>query len=304
MDLVGVPTEDQWPTVLGAARRIEAAGFDSLWVWDHFHTVPKPTQESTLECWTLMAALAAATERVRLGQMCTCNSYRPPTYLAKVTSTIDVVSGGRLELGIGAGWYEHEYLAYGYEFPKASVRIGQLAEAVKIIKKMWTEDETYFEGQHYRVAGAINRPRPLQDPHPPLWVAGGGEKLTLRIVAEDADYSNFGGTTETFAKKSEILAQHCEAVGRDPTEIVRTMNFSGLVGADDDAVARAAAQSGQSPDQFLGSSMTVAGSPQEMVDRLGAYKDLGCGGFLPYFPDAVWGDSIERFAEEVVPHLR
>ena len=114
MDLVGVPEAEQWPAMLDVARRIEAAGYDTVWVYDHFHTVPEASQEPTFECWTVMAALAAATERVRLGQMCTCNSYRQPSYMAKVASTVDVISGGRLEFAIGAGWYEEEYLAYGY----------------------------------------------------------------------------------------------------------------------------------------------------------------------------------------------
>jgi hypothetical protein len=118
MDLVGVPLEEQWPTMRDVGNRMEALGYDSLWVYDHFHTVPDPTQESTFEAWTLMASFAVATDRVRLGQMCTCNSYRPPSYLAKVASTVDVMSGGRLEFAIGAGWYEEEYLAYGYDFPK------------------------------------------------------------------------------------------------------------------------------------------------------------------------------------------
>ena len=128
LDLVGIGSEQQWPTMRSVARTIEDSGYESLWVYDHFHTVPVATQEVTYEAWTLMAALAAATETVRLGQMCTCNSYRPPSYLAKAAATIDVISGGRVEMGIGAGWYEGEYNGYGYEFPKASVRIGMLRE--------------------------------------------------------------------------------------------------------------------------------------------------------------------------------
>ncbi|MFH1105523.1 MAG: LLM class flavin-dependent oxidoreductase, partial [Actinomycetota bacterium] len=164
MDLVGVPVAEQWPAMLAAARKIEDLGYDSAWVYDHFHTIPHPTQEATYECWTLMAALAASTTKVRLGQMCTCNSYRNPAYMAKVASSVDVISGGRLEFAIGAGWYEHEYLAYGYEYPRDGVRLAQLDEAVQIIKKMWTEDEPIFEGKHYSVRGAINQPKPLQKP--------------------------------------------------------------------------------------------------------------------------------------------
>ncbi len=299
MDLVGIPVEEQWSAMLDVARRIEAAGYESAWVYDHFHTVPEPTQEPTYECWTLMAALAVTTETVRLGQMCTCNSYRPPAYLAKVASSIDAISGGRLDFAIGAGWYEHEYLAYGYPFPKGSVRIGQLAEAVKVIKAMWTQDEAHFEGKYYRVDGAINRPRPLQKPHPPLWIAGGGEKLTLRLVAEEADYSNWGGTVETFKRKSQILDAHCEAVGRDPAEITRTLIVQSLVDPDEAALDRAVSQI----PEFRTGSLSVHGPAEKIIDHLGKYGEAGCEFFTVYFPDAVWGDSIERFAAEVISAL-
>jgi F420-dependent oxidoreductase-like protein len=300
MDLVGIPVEEQWSAMLGVAQRIEAAGYESLWVYDHFHTVPEPTQEPTYECWTLMAAYATVTETIRLGQMCTCNSYRPPSYLAKVASSIDVISGGRLEFAIGAGWYEHEYLAYGYPFPKPSVRIGQLAEAVKIIKAMWTEDEARFAGKYYRVDGAINQPKPLQKPHPPLWIAGGGEKLTLRLAAEEADYTNWAGRVENFVRKGKILEAHCEAVGRDPAEITRSLIVQMLVDPDEASIERAA---GQIPS-FRTEAMSTYGSAEKVIDRLGEYKEAGCEYFIVYFPDAVWGDSIERFAAEVIPAFR
>ena len=132
VDLAGIAPADQWPTMKRVAWQAEQLGFDSIWVYDHFHTVPVPTQEPTYEAWTLMASLAAVTERVRLGQMCTCNGYRSPSYLAKVAASIDVISNGRVEMGIGGGWYEHEYNAYGYPFPKPSVRLGELDEAVSL----------------------------------------------------------------------------------------------------------------------------------------------------------------------------
>lgn len=308
MDLVGIPPEDQWGTMLEAALKIERLGYDTGWVYDHFHTVPEPTQEATHECWTLMAALAATTDTLRLGQMCTCNSYRPPSYMAKVATTVDVISGGRLEFAIGAGWYEHEYLAYGYEFPRAGIRIAQLDEAVQIIKQMWTEDEAHFAGEHYSVAGAINQPKPLQDPHPPLWIAGGGERKTLRTVAEYADYSNFAGDAETFAHKSTVLDEHCEQVGRDPSEIGRTLHVIVAVVEDETAgrpaLERAAAQMGRDLDTWLGSSQIVAGTPQQVIDGLGAFKEAGAMHITGYFPDVVWGDSLDRFAAEVMPALR
>jgi F420-dependent oxidoreductase-like protein len=308
MDLVDVPVEEQWPAMVEVADRIERLGYDSLWVYDHFHTVPEATQESTFEAWTLMAALAVATERVRLGQMCTCNSYRPPSYLAKVSSTVDVISGGRLEFALGAGWYEEEYLAYGYDFPKPSVRIGQLDEAMHIIKAMWTQDEARFEGTHYRVDGAINRPQPMQQPHPPIWIAGGGEQLTLRVVAEHADYANYAGGIEVFKEKGPILDGHCEAIGRDPAEIGRTTHLVIVVASDEASleptVERAAVQGGRPVDKYTASSMTVVGTSSQVVEQLAEFKEAGCVHVIGYFPDTVWGDGLDVFAEEVMPHLR
>jgi F420-dependent oxidoreductase-like protein len=289
--------------MLDVASRLETAGYDSAWVFDHFHTIPDPSQEATYECWTLTAALAASTSAIRLGQMCTCSSYRPPAYLAKVASSVDVISDGRLDFGIGAGWDEQEYVAYGYEFPKPSVRIAQLGEAVRIIKTMWTEDEARFDGAYHRVAGAINRPKPLQDPHPPVWIAGGGERLMLRLVAAEADFSNFGGTVDEFVHKSRVLDRHCETIGRDPARITRSVQFLGLIGADDD-VERAAAQMARSPDRMRRSSTSLIGEPAEVTEIIAAYRDAGCEYAIVYFPDAAWGDSPERFAEEVMADLR
>jgi F420-dependent oxidoreductase-like protein len=294
--------------MLDVVRRIEDGGYDTVWVYDHFHTVPEPSQEPTFECWTVMAALAAATERVRLGQMCTCNSYRRPSYMAKVASTVDVISGGRLEFAIGAGWYEEEYLAYGYEFPKGSTRIRQLEEAVQIIKMMWTEDEATFEGKHYSVKGAINRPRPLQDPYPPLWIAGSGPQMTLRVVAEHADYANYAGSIERFRDNGKILDEHCEKIGRDPSEIGRTTHLEMLVAADEaslmKAAERTAQQRGRPVDKWLESSLTLAGTVDHVIAALGEFKAEGCAHVIGFFPDAVWGDSIDRFAAEVIPALK
>src|SRR6185312_4146371 len=196
LDLVGVDPKDHWQTMLEVARAAEAGPFESVWVYDHFHTVPEPTEEATHEAWTLMAALAAATSRVRLGQMCTCMAYRNPAYLAKVAATVDVVSGGRTEMGIGAGWYEHEWRAYGYGFPRAGERLGMLDEGVQIMRDLWANGVASLDGKYYQVDGAISRPLPLQPGGIPLWIAGGGERKTLRTAAKYAQYTNFAGDVE------------------------------------------------------------------------------------------------------------
>ncbi len=314
LDLVGIDRVEQWPTMLGVARTIESLGYESAWVYDHFHTVPVPTQESSYEAWTLMAALAPMTETVRLGQMCTSNSYRNPAYLAKVAADIDVISNGRVEMGIGAGWYEHEYLGYGYEFPKPSVRIGQLEEGVEIMRRMWAEDEVRYDGRHYQLAGAISRPKPVQDSIP-IWVAGGGEKLTLRVAARFADYSNFGWTLDEFVHKSEILAGHMSVLGRDYDEVVRSSNFTILVAETDsevqakvdEYVARIAAHAGSDKaeaardDLYAGG---LVGTPEQVVEQLRPWVEAGMSYAIGYFPDAAYeSTSLELFARQVVPNI-
>ncbi|HEY2063955.1 MAG TPA: LLM class F420-dependent oxidoreductase, partial [Amycolatopsis sp.] len=229
-DLVGIDPADHWTTMLDLARYADAGPYESIWVYDHFHTVPVPSDEATHEAWSLMAAYGAATSRVRLGQMCSCMGYRNPAYLAKVAATIDVISGGRVEMGIGGGWYEHEWRAYGYGFPSAGDRLGQLDEGVQIMRQLWTEGKATLDGKHYQVDGAISRPLPLQEGGIPLWIAGGGEKKTLRIAAQYAQYTNFDGTPETFKRKSDVLEQHCRDLGRDFGEITRTANYNVVIG--------------------------------------------------------------------------
>ena len=230
MDLSDIPTEDQWDVILSSASKIEELGYESIWVYDHFHTVPTPTQDPTYECWSLMAALSQTTSKVRLGQMCTCNSYRNPAYLTKVASNIDVMSGGRLEYAIGAGWYDQEYNAYGYEYPSAGTRLKMLEESLIIYKKMTTEDEATFKGEYYEINNAINQPKPLQKPHPPLWVCGGGEKVTLKLLAKYGDYGNWDVDIEGFKHKSTILKQHCEDQNRTYDEIGRTLHTNVIIG--------------------------------------------------------------------------
>src|SRR5882757_1646744 len=242
LDLVGIEPADQWRAMRDVALAADQGPFESIWVFDHFHTVPIPTEEATHEAWSLMAALGAVTERVRLGQMCTCMGYRNPAYLAKVAATIDVISGGRVEMGIGAGWYEHEWRAYGYGFPPAGVRLGRLDEGVAIMRDAWRDGRVTFHGKHYDADDAIVAPKPLQDGGPPLWIAGGGEKVTLKIAAKYAQYTNFSSEPDVFAHKSQVLADHCRDVGTDYDAIVRSSNFNAVIGESeaevDDRIAR------------------------------------------------------------------
>src|SRR3954454_22062473 len=236
-DLVGIEPAKHWEAMLGVARLAEDLSFESIWVYDHFHTVPVPSEEATHEAWTLMAAFGAATSRVRLGQMSTCMGYRNPMYLAKVPATVDAISGGGTEMGIGAGWYEHEWNAYGYGCPSAADRIAMLAEGVEIMRQAWEKGVATYAGEHYQVDGALCRPTPLQDGGIPLWIAGGGEKKTLRIAAQHAAYTNFEGSLEGFRHKSQVLEGHCRELGRDFGEIVRSANYNVFIGQDEAELA-------------------------------------------------------------------
>ncbi|HEX9863466.1 MAG TPA: LLM class F420-dependent oxidoreductase [Acidimicrobiia bacterium] len=313
LDLTGIERDRHWETMTNVARRIEESGFESLWVYDHFHTVPSPTQEVTYEAWTLMASLAAVTETVRLGQMCTCNTYRPPSYLAKVAASIDVISGGRLEMGIGAGWYEHEHDGYGYPFLDPAPRIKMLEEGVEIMKAMWTEDVVDYEGKHYQLRGAISQPKPIQDPHIPFWVAGGGEQLTLRVVARHAQYSNFGIKPDLFAHKSEVLAGHCRDVGRDFDEIVRSANFN-IVCAEteaevEDKIAWVESRMREHVSEEKAAEQArlyrhASGTPEQVITRLKEWEALGLAYAIVYFPDPAYDtSSLDLFAREVIPAL-
>jgi len=315
LDLAGVSAADQWTTMRDVALAADAGPFESVWVYDHFHTVPVPTQEATHEAWALMAALAAATSGVRLGQMCTCMGYRNPAYLAKVAATIDVISGGRVEMGIGGGWYEHEWRAYGYGFPGAGGRLGMLDEGVQIMRQLWTTGSATLAGKHYRADGAICRPLPVQDGGIPLWIAGGGEKKTLRIAAKYASYTNFDATPDSFVRKSAILAEHCKEAGTDFDAIVRSANFNVVIGENESEVADKLAlvrarHEPLVPAEALERSMAglasgpTVGTPEQIVEHLAQVRDLGLQYAIAYFADAAYDrGSIDLFADKVIPEL-
>jgi len=312
ISLSGIDTDQHWPTMLGVAKDIESLGYDSLWVYDHFHTVPEPTQEVTYEAWTMMAALAASTDTVRLGQMCTCNTYRPPSYLAKVAASIDVISGGRLEMGIGAGWYEHEHDGYGYPFLSPGGRLGMLREGVEIMKAMWTEEEVTYEGKYYNLRGAICQPKPMQKPHIPFWIAGGGEKVTLRIAARHGQYTNFGGDAlETFISKSGSLQDHCEELGTDFDAITRSANFNILCAPTEAEVEEKKAWlvnhlkeyvSDKAAERFGRLYEGTSGTPEQIISWLEGYEAAGMTYAIANFADAAFDrSSLELFAKEVIP---
>jgi F420-dependent oxidoreductase-like protein len=294
----------KWSAAVDVARRAEALGYDSIWLYDHFHNVPRPAHEAVFECWTTIAAISQLTTRIRLGQMVGCNSYRNPALLAKITSTVDVISGGRLDWGIGAGWYENEYRAYGYDFPKPKDRIGMLRESVEIVQSMWTQPETTYKGTYYDVVRAHCDPKPIQSPHPPIWIGGGGEQLTLRVVARYADCSNFGGKPEQWAHKRDVLRAHCASVGRDPDEIRMTWSPELFVRRTQAELDAAGSKSLWGEERSSWVAGNLVGTPEQVADKIQAYIDLGCGGFVPWCSDYPDPASLELFATEVMPEFR
>jgi F420-dependent oxidoreductase-like protein len=306
MDLLDIrdPVE-KFETLTRCAQEAETCGFDGVFLYDHFHTVPDPVLESVFECWTTMAALARDTKTIRLGQMVTCNSYRPPALLAKMASGIDVMSHGRLILGIGAGWYQHEYEAYGYDYPETPERLRMLRESLQVIRAMWTEDEARFEGRYYRVRGAMNEPKPVQKPHPPIWIGGAGEKVTLKLVAQYGDGCNFNADVPTVRHKLKVLREHCEAVGRDYDSVLKTIEFYTMLGDRkeiDRVVADHARRTGKD-EAFIRAWHPLYGDADRIAEIIHEYAELGVEYLIVNLPNAAEGGVITRFAEEVFPRI-
>jgi len=312
-ELVGIPVAKQWDSIRDLVRAADAGPFESIWVFDHFLTEP-PSDESAFEAWSMMAAFAACTSRVRLGQLCTCMGYRNPAYLAKVAACIDVMSGGRLEMGVGAGWYELEWRSYGYGFPSLGDRLGMLDEGVQIMRQMWRTGTATLKGKHYQIDGAISRPLPLQDGGVPLWIAGGGEKRTLRIAAKYAQYTNFGASLDGFAHKSRVLAEHCKDVGTDFDAIVRSVILNVTIGETEKEVADklawirahyATLMPAEELDSFLRYwSEGLIGTPEQVVEQLTEAARAGVGYVICRFIDAAYDQSsIHLFADKVIPEM-
>ena len=301
MDLSGVTKENQWKTILDSASKIENLGYESIWVYDHFHTVPTPTQDPTYECWSLMSALSQTTSRVRLGQMCTCNSYRNPSYLTKVASTIDVMSGGRLEYAIGAGWYDQEYKAYGYEYPSAGIRLKMLEESLIIYKRMTTQEKASFEGEYYQIKDAINQPKPIQEPHPPLWVCGGGEKVTLKLLARYGDYGNWDVDVDGFISKSNILKQHCDSENRDFDDIGKTLHTNVIIGDNqsdlNNKLEKISEATSIPKDIYL--KKPLVGVKNEVFEKIDEFETHGCVYLIAYIADIVWGDTLDILKDKL-----
>ncbi len=298
--LFGSDPADIFEAVKIKALWAEDNGFTWFSVMDHLIQIANvgAPDEPFMEGWTVLSALAAVTRRIRLATLVSSVHYRNPAHLAKIAAGVDQISRGRLTFGIGAGWFETEYRQYGWEFPpRPAVRIRQMEEAVRLILAMWTQKRATFHGKHFHAEDAILEPKPLQKPHPPVMIGGGGEQLTLRVVARLADACNVGGTPDVVRHKFEVLRRHCDAVQRDYNTIERT-NVTSLVIGRDAAALAAKRQRLAVPESFYG----FAGTVSDVIDLIGRYRDAGTQLFIcsAYKNDV---ETLELLAADVMPHF-
>lgn len=279
------------------AALCEKLGYHSLWLVDHFWTRGMPDLDH-VEALTMMSALAARTSKLRIGTLVLCNSYRNPALLAKSLATIDNLSDGRLEVGMGAGWMDEEYRAYGYEFPEMPVRLKQLQEGLEILKLMFTDPKPSFKGRYYSIEGALNNPRPVQKPHPPITIGGSGEKVMLKIVAKYADRWNCPAGYKDFGHLYNVLKEHCKTVGRNPDHIDVSEQLLVCIGKDEAEVE----QKWKMAQALKPFSITgIKGTPEQLVDQLKNRVKMGITTFTIFFSDFAPPPTVEMFAERVMP---
>lgn len=305
MDLAEIndPIE-KYEAMTRAAQEVERLGYDSIWLFDHFHTVPTPELETTFECFTSLAGLARDTQRVKLGQMATCNGYRNPAVLAKIGSTIDVMSHGRFILGFGAGWYEHEYRAYGFGFPDLSERMGRYREAAEIIHRMWAEDYPTFSGKYYTIDKPINEPKGAQKPHPPLWFAGGGERVTLKLVAQWGDGSNFGAWDDLdgLRRRMDTLRRHCDDFNRDFDSLSRSSSINYFIVENPANAERETAEAWAGSSFEMWSRGKLIGTAEQIANTMRKMVEIGVNYFIIYPPRLAYDyTQLQRFTREILP---
>lgn len=298
------PQHVSYGELLQLWQRADALGYDSAWLFDHFLPITGERTGPCFEGWTLLTALAAQTQRLHAGCLVTSVIYRHPAVLANMGATLDVVTGGRLELGIGAGWFEAETVAYGMPFPRTGERLAQLEEALQVIRMLWTQDYSDFKGRHFTLTQARCEPKPVQKPNPTIWVGGQGEKVTLRVVAAQADgWDTDMLPLDVYAHKLDVLAQHCARVGRDPTTVRKMIHFAGVIAEDE----RTAQQRAEALAQQWNTSVAelrgrvLMGTPQQAAEQLMAYSERGVEHFVLSLAAPYDMKMVELYINEVAP---
>ncbi len=284
------------------ATRAESLGFDSFWVMDHFHQIQNVGEphEPMLEGWTTQSAVAVLTSKIRLGTLVTGIVYRHPSVLAKIGATLDVLSKGRLFMGIGAAWNQEEATAYGIPFPPVNERMRRLEEAVQIIRKMWTEDRASFEGKLYRIHEAYCNPKPIQKPHPPIMIGGSGERETLKIVAKYADACNIFGSVDTVRRKLKILQDHCQAVGRDYNSIQKTRLGRLMIDRDKEKLQARVAEAKKGVPEERFKEFVLYGTPDEVRRKIEDFRIAGIDYFIVNLEAERELEALELFGRDVV----
>jgi F420-dependent oxidoreductase-like protein len=293
----GIQTPQQngsWQEIVTLWREVDTLGFDSAWVFDHFLPIFSDPIGPCLEGWTSLSALAMVTQRVRLGVMVTGNTYRHPAVLAKMATTLDIISQGRLILGVGAGWFELEHKTFGLPFPRIRERLQRLDEALTVITRLWTEQRVTFSGRYYQLTDALLNPRPVQQPHPPILVGATGERVALEIVARHADIWNGFGSPEVFARKIAVLTEHCHKLGRDPETIEKSALLQMTVMDDPETAQRVRKDN---PGM-------LAGSLAEIRQQIERYIAVGVTHIILSLSMPYDYAALRRFATEVVPAFR
>ena len=306
----GVADSGLFEKVASTASSAERAGFDSVFVMDHLYQIPSlgPRTDPMLECYTVLAGIAARTKKVRLGALVTGVTYRNPALLAKMVTTLDIVSAGRAILGIGAAWNEDEHRGFGYEFFPVGERLDRLEEAVQICRAMFTQQAPSFEGRYYRIHEALNFPRPVQPGGPPVMIGGSGERRTLKLVAQYADMCNLFGDPPTIRHKLQVLTEHCETVGRDPKAIVKTRLGSLLIKSSQAEADRTLAEMSARAGWDL-RPLFIGGDPRRVTEEVEKFLEAGLDGMIfnmPYLetPEAIElaGQTLFRLAQPAASH--
>jgi F420-dependent oxidoreductase-like protein len=300
------PQHVNWPELVDIWQVADGLQFDTAWTFDHFFPIMSDPKGSQLEGWVTLTALATLTRHVRVGTLVTGITYREPSVLAKMGATLDVISGGRLEMGLGAAWFQQEHEALGIPFPPVAERIKRLGEACEVITRMWTEDAATWKGQYYEIKEAYCNPKPVQKPRPPILIGGGGEQLTLKMVARYADTWNSFGTEEVFRHKLSVLDEHCRAVGRDPQTIEKSVSLPPVLSKDrsklDAMLADMAGRRAMSIEDARAGMLW--GSPDDAIKKLEAFRDLGVTHIILSLRRPYDVSQLEMFAREVIPALR